>query len=316
MMLADPALQDTAGMRLSVLFNPERSEKLFAGSGHTFQELLAAADAGKALPHFALPGSVRATVRSERKELESQNVAGVLRGSDPALRNDYVVLSAHLDHVGVGKPINGDPIYNGAMDNASGVASLLDVAASLHDSNAKLKRSLLFLAVTAEEKGLLGSRYFATHPTVNAKSIVADVNLDMFLPIVPLRVLTVYGLNESDLGDSIRAAAAPLGIAVDGDPHPERNVFIRSDQYNFIREGVPSLSFKIGYKPGSPEQAVFEKWIHDRYHAPSDDLNQPVDLQAAAGFDSLMRRLAEAVANRPERPQWRANSFFRRFQHP
>ena len=131
MMLADPALQDTAGMRLSVLFNPERTEKLFAGSGHTFQELLAAADAGKALPHFALPGSVRATVRSERKELESQNVAGVLRGSDPALRNEYVVLSAHLDHVGVGKPINGDPIYNGAMDNASGVASLLDVAACM-----------------------------------------------------------------------------------------------------------------------------------------------------------------------------------------
>jgi Zn-dependent M28 family amino/carboxypeptidase len=229
------------------------------------------------------------------------------------LKDQYVVLTAHLDHLGIGEPINGDRIYNGAMDNASGVATLLDIAESLNESKPKLRRSLLFVAVTGEEKGLLGSRYFAAHPTVKPGSMVADLNVDMFLPLFPLRSVTVYGLNESDLGDEIRAVAKARGVRVQDDLEPERNIFIRSDQYSFIRRGIPALAMKVGYEKGSPEEKIVNTWLKERYHAPADDLKQPVDLECAARFDDLLRALAEAVADRPERPRWNANSFFKRF---
>jgi Zn-dependent M28 family amino/carboxypeptidase len=265
------------------------------------------------LPAFALPAKLKAKTRLERSEVESQNVAGVLPGADPSLRMEYVVLSAHLDHLGIGRPIHGDSIYNGAMDDASGVATLLDIAHSIHAAKKSLRRSLLFVAVTGEEKGLLGSKYFAAHPTVKPQSMVADLNVDMFLPLFPLRILTVLGLNESDLGDQVRTVAQPLGIQVQDDLEPERNIFIRSDQYSFIRKGIPSLAFKVGYEKGSPEAATAKKWLTERYHAPSDDVHQPVDLAAAGDFNRVIRLVAESVANRSERPKWNSKSFFRRY---
>ena len=265
------------------------------------------------LPHFAIPARLKATVAVDRADVTSENVAAILPGSDPALRGEYIAFTAHLDHLGVGKPIGDDSIYNGAMDNASGVASLLDVAAILKDSGAKLRRSVLFVAVTGEEKGLLGSRYFANAPTVDPKAIVADINTDMFLPLFPLRSLTVYGLAESDLGDDAVAAAQSSGIAAEPDPEPKRNIFIRSDQYSFIRQGIPSLALKVGFAKGSPEEQTMKKWLTERYHAPSDDLNQPVDKQAAGEFDALVTRLIERVANRDRRPRWKDASFFKRF---
>ena len=231
----------------------------------------------------------------------------------PNLKNEYVVLSAHIDHLGIGEPINGDSIYNGAMDNASGSALLLDVAASLKKSPEKLKRSVLFVFVTGEEKGLLGSKYFAAHPTVDPKSMVADINVDMFLPIVPLKILTVYGLAESDLGDMARQVAQSHGITVQPDLEPQRNIFIRSDQYNFIRHGIPALAMGVGAVPGSPEQKILKDWLTQRYHAPSDDLNQPVDLASAALYEEVVRGLMIAVAQSPQRPQWKQDSFFRRY---
>ncbi len=233
-----------------------------------------------------------------RKDVVSQNVAAILPGNDPVLKNEYVVFSAHLDHIGVGKPINGDSIYNGAMDNASGVAAMLDVAAMLKEQGTKLRRSVLFVAVTGEEKGLLGSKYFANFPTVDPKSIVADINTDMFLPLFPMKRLTVYGLDESDLGDDAAAVARSLGVIPEPDPEPKRNIFIRSDQYSFIRTGVPSIALKVGFVKGSPEEEVAKKWLTERYHAPSDDLQQPVDKTAAGEFDVLVARLLERVANR------------------
>ena len=313
MSLADPLLDETRGQKFSATVNPARAEKLFASSGHSFDELLKLADDGKKLPTFALPAMIKAKVSFEPKEFESQNVVGVLPGSDPNLKNEYVVLSAHLDHLGIGEPINGDRIYNGAMDNASGVATILDVAASLHDSGKKTRRSLLFLALTGEEKGLLGSRYFVTHPTVKREALVADVNVDMFLPLFPLKVLTVLGLNDSDLGPLLRSIAEKEGIKVQGDLEPDRNLFIRSDQYNFIRAGIPSIYFKVGYESGSPEAATVKKWLTERYHAPSDDTKQPVDLAAAAEYDKVVLLLAESIADRVERPQWDGDSFFRRY---
>jgi Zn-dependent M28 family amino/carboxypeptidase len=239
---------------------------------------------------------------------------GVLPGTDPKLTSEFVVISAHLDHLGVGAPINGDAIYNGAMDDASGVASLLDIAQTLHDGNDHLKRSLLFVVVTGEEKGLLGSRYFVAHPTVDARTLVADLNLDMFLPLYPLRLVTVYGLNESDLGARARQAARSMKVDAQDDPEPQRNVFVRSDQYNFIRHGIPAVMLAFGARHGSPEEAIEKAWLQNRYHAPSDDLGQPVNLQAAADYNRLMLTLAKAVANQPGRPAWKADSFFRRFQ--
>src|SRR5580658_618599 len=313
MSLADPALDQQYGLKFTAVVNPAQAEKWFAGSGHSFDDLVALSDVGKPLPRFPLHASIRAKVAVERGEVESQNVAGVLPGADPLLKDQYVVLTAHLDHLGIGEPINGDRIYNGAMDNASGVATLLDIAESLNESKPKLRRSLLFVAVTGEVKGLLGSRYFAAHPTVKLGSMVADLNVDMFLPLFPLHSLIVFGLNESDLGDQIRAVAKAHGVRVEDVPEPQRNVFIRSDQYSFIRRGIPSLMMMVGYEKGSPEEKTVNTWLKERYHAPADDLRQPVDLEAAGRFDDLFRSLAEAVADRPERPRWNANSFFKRF---
>src|SRR5207248_3331417 len=172
MSLADPGLADNAGLKIGVTVNPEHADKWLAGSGHNLAELLALADAGKPLPRFPLTTSLRAKVKVERRQVDSQNVVARYEGSDPKLKNEFVALSAHLDHVGVGEPINGDRIYNGALDNGSGTAALIELAASFKAHQEKLRRSLLFVFVCAEEKGLLGSKYFATHPTVPAKSIV------------------------------------------------------------------------------------------------------------------------------------------------
>jgi Zn-dependent M28 family amino/carboxypeptidase len=313
MSLADPSLDDSRGIKLQVVYNPADAEKLFQGSGHSFQEIADLAKDRKPLPTFALTTSIHAKAKVIKKQVESDNIVAKLPGTDPKLKDEYVVLSAHMDHLGIGEPINGDRIYNGAMDNGSGSALILDIAKSMQRSHASLKRSVLFVWVTAEEKGLLGSRYFATHPTVPRSAIVADINTDMFLPIFPLQVLTVYGLDESDLGDMVRQVADQQGIKVQPDPEPLRNSFIRSDQYSFIRQGIPALAMKVGFVPGSPEAVTEKKWLTERYHAPSDDLDQPVDLAAAGKFEDIVQALAIKVANDPQRPQWKSDSFFRRF---
>ena len=311
--LADAEFYDTPGLQIGVAFNPASAEKLFAGSGHTFAEIAALGRDRKPLPHFALAPSLKANAVILTKSLESANVVAKLTGSDPALKNEFVVLSAHIDHVGIGAPINGDRIYNGAMDDGSGSALVLDMAASLKAHPEKLQRSILFLLVTAEEKGLLGSKYFAAHPTVPAKSIVADVNVDMFLPIVPLKILKIEGIEESDLGTRAAAVAQSMGIKPIADPEPLRNAFIRSDQYNFIKHGVPAVKIDVGFELGTPEQKIFKDWLTNRYHAPSDDINQPVDLQSAATYEEFTRRLLVETANTPARPRWKQDSFFRRY---
>jgi Zn-dependent M28 family amino/carboxypeptidase len=314
MSLADAALDETGGQQLSLTMNPAHADKLLAGSGHTFAELLALVDGGKPVPGFALPARIKATVKVERGEVESQNVAGILRGSDPRRRDEFVVLSAHLDHLGLSDPpINGDRVYNGAMDNASGIAAILEVAARLHQAGTKPARSILFVAVTAEEKGLLGSQYFAAHPTVKRSAIVANVNTDMFLPLFPLKTLMVLGLDESDLGADVRAVAKEQGVGVQSDPEPQRNRFVRSDQYSFIREGIPSLAMKVGYEEKSPEAEIARKWTAERYHAVSDDLSQPVDKSAGDKYVAIVGALSVRIANRADRPKWNDSSFFRRF---
>jgi Zn-dependent M28 family amino/carboxypeptidase len=314
--LADPEFNDTAGLKIALVFNPASAEELFAGSGHSFAEVAVLGKERKPLPHFDLRASLKARAVIRKVNLESANVVAKLSGTETGLKNEYVVLSAHVDHVGIGEPVNGDRIYNGAMDDGSGVAAVLDIAASLKQHPEKLKRSVLFVLVTAEEKGLLGSKYFAAHPTVDAKSIAADINIDMFLPIVPLKVLRIQGINDSTLGDRAAAIAESLGVKAAADPEPLRNLFVRSDQYNFIRHGIPSVLMDVFYEPNSPDTQIFKDWLTQRYHAPSDDVNQPVNLHSAALYEEIVRRLLVDTANADTRPQWKADSFFRRYAEP
>ncbi len=311
--LLDRTLVDAAGEIVAITLTSRGAEALLAGSGHTLDELNQLVADSKPLPRFALNGTLKAQAKLTRETINSANVVGVFEGSDPALRSEYVVMSAHLDHVGIGRAVNGDALYNGAMDDASGVAAMIETARLLKASGVKTKRSVLFVAVTAEEKGLLGSRYFAGKPTVPFTQIVADINLDMFLPLYPLKVIEVQGLAESSLGESAKAAAASLGVGVQVDREPEQNRFIRSDQYSFIRKGVPALAFKFGYEFGSPDETIRRNWVRDVYHKPSDDTNQPVNLEAAATFNRVIMTLLQRVANDAARPTWNADSFFRRF---
>jgi Zn-dependent M28 family amino/carboxypeptidase len=311
--LIGPEFDETSGSKLAIAFNPAHADLLLQGSGHTFEEIAALGKDRQPLPHFPLMVSISATTATHTRDVDSTNIVARIPGSDPKLKHEYVVLSAHIDHVGIGEPINGDRIYNGAMDNGSGSALLLDMARSLKQTHAVLKRSVLLVWVTGEEKGLLGSKYFAEHPTVAPKSMIADINTDMFLPIVPLKILTVYGLAESDLGDRVKQVGDRLNVQIQPDPMPLLNVFIRSDQYNFVRHGIPSLMVDIGAVPGSPEAATLKTWRTERYHAPSDDADQPVNLATAAGYEEVIRALVIEVANDPKLPHWKQDSFFRRY---
>lgn len=313
MYLADPAMRDVSTPFLSATLSSEKAVALFDGSGHSFAELSALADASKPVPVFDLPGRLAATVVAASKPVHGKNIVAVLPGRDAKLASDYLVLSAHLDGYGIGEPIKGDTIYNGAFDNAIGVASLLEAAKSLSASKVKLKRSVLFTIVTAEEKGLLGSRYFASHPTVPAKSMIANINLDMPLPIFKLTSITPIGYEESTLGDDAKAVGTAMGLPVVPDPKPDRNVFIRSDQYSFIKQGVPALFLKYGFAVGTPEEKIEADWRANIYHSPQDDLNQPVMKAEGVKLTDYLIALTRRIADAPERPHWNANSYFKRF---
>jgi Zn-dependent M28 family amino/carboxypeptidase len=237
-----------------------------------------------------------------------------LEGSDPTLKNEYVLVSAHLDHLGVGAPIAGRTVYAGAMDDASGVASVIEIAKRFATAKDRPKRSMLFVVFTAEEKGLLGSRYFAGHPTVPAKSLVADLNMDMFMPLFPLKKLHVQGLAESTLAEDVKVVGAQHGIEIAPDPEPDRNSFIRTDQYSFVQAGVPALAMKFGWQMGSPEYKQWRQWLAQRYHSTEDNLDQPMDYAAAAQFDSFLGDVARRVADAPGRPHYVETSFFKRFE--
>ena len=313
--LVGEKFSDLYGQKFGATINPASAEMIFEGSGHTFAEVLELANQGKAMPRFPLKLSFRATEKLKLTDAEAPNVIGVLPGSDPALKDEYVIFGAHLDHLGVGAPINGDAIYNGAMDDGSGIATLIEIATLLKEEKARPKRSILFVAVAGEEKGLLGSEYFVNAPTVPLKNIVAEINNDMYLPLYPLKSLEVIGLEESTLGEDIRAVCAKAGVTVQAEKEPQRNLLIRSDQYNFIRQGVPAMTFKFGWERGSAEEKQAKDWLRERYHAPSDDLLQPVDKAAAARYNRIMMEMGLRVANGVERPRWNENSFFKRFEH-
>ena len=313
MLLAEQALRRYQGAMLAGAFDETKADVLFENSGHRFAQLVALADAHQPLPRFRLARGIEAHVESTLSEVSSDNVVAELPGSDPAQAAEAVVLSAHLDHLGTGVPDHGDGIFHGAMDNAAGVASLLEIAGALHAASAKPHRSILVLVVSGEEKGLLGSRYFAAHPSRHAGHFVADINADMFLPLYPLRHVVGYGADESSIGDDVRAIGTNLGVALVPDPTPDHLAFVRSDQYNFVRKGTPAVMLTLTPAPGTSEETTLTRWYRERYHAQADDLGQPVDLAAADAYTRLVYQLAVRLADAPGTPRWRPDSFFARF---
>jgi Zn-dependent M28 family amino/carboxypeptidase len=268
--------------------------------------IIAGGSAGQPLPSFDPPGGFTARIALSHRELRSDNVLALLPGTDPVLKDEVVVLSAHLDGYGFGEPVDGDALYNGAFDDAAYVALLQRLAE--RRAGKGYRRSVLFAAFTGEEKGLLGARLFVARPTVPLKAIVADINLDQIRPIFPLDLLTVHALTDSTLGDDVREVAGRQKIAVRVDPEPERNLLTRADHWPFIQKGIPATGFVFGYRPGSPSERIYRGWYETRYHRPQDDMTQPIDWTAAAKFNRFFYDLTAKVADAPERPRWKPGS--------
>lgn len=281
--------------------------KLFAGSKLNWARIRAADAAKKPVPTGPLSVTATFDQKSEIVRLASPNVIGKLQGSDPTLAGEYVVLSAHLDHIGVGEPVNGDSINNGAMDNAIGIAAMLEVAKSFRAAGKPPKRSLLFIALTAEEEGLIGSDYFAHFPTVPKGAIVADVNLDMPIMTYAFQDIVAYGADRSSIGPVLAKVAASEGLKLTPDPSPDEAYFVRTDHYSFVKQGVPSVSIDAG--PAGPGKAATAEFIARHYHQPSDDMKLPFDWAAAQKFVRLNYGLARELADGPK-PSWNKGDFF------
>jgi hypothetical protein len=289
-----------------IRLNPTSLNALFAASGHIPSDIVTIGGKEAPLVTFPLNQSARIRLTSTSKDISSPNIFAILPGSDPKLAPEFVALSAHLDGYGYGTPILGDNLYNGTLDDAAYVALLTELAKNLqHKAPA---RSLLFCIFAGEEKGLLGSAYFTQHLTVPKENIVANLNLDQLRPIFPLNILTMEGLTDSTLGETVRTVAAQFKIEIHPDLEPERNLFRRADNYNFVRIGVPIASFIFGYDKGSPEEVIYRDWYARRYHKPQDDIKTPIDWDAASKFNRFYTALALAIANAPARPQWLPSS--------
>ena len=293
---------------LPLVLNGNKSllTRLLFNSGKKIDQLLA--DIKNRKPSsFELPFTLAASYSTTHNDFESYNVVGLIPGSDKQLKKEYVVHSAHLDHVGIGKPVNGDSIYNGAHDNASGVASLLEIARIYKSSGAKPKRSVLIVMVTGEEMGLIGSSYFAANPTVPKSSIVADVNTDMPTLIAPLLSVVPLGAEHSSLMNNVQFAAGYLGLDVEKDPEPAENRFVRSDQYSFVMNGIPALHIKYGNKtntPGFDLVAFVKEWRAKYYHQAADGMDGIFNFAAAKTYVQLNFLISYSIAQTLARPTW------------
>ena len=293
------------------------ADLVFADGPRTAAQLFDAAQAGT-LQGFALPGTLRLAARTKVEPVASRNVVARLAGGDATLAAQHVVYTAHLDHIGIGAPVKGedgreDRIYNGAIDNALGVAILLETARMLKAESPAPKRSMLFVALTAEEKGLLGAEWFATHPPVPADALVANLNIDMPVLLAPSKDVVPIGVEHSSLKATLEAAAKDVGVALSPDPFPEEVVFVRSDQYAFIRAGVPSLYLDGGTLSADgvrdPKLAL-RKFLRDHYHQPSDDATLPIFWPDAVRLATLEARIGRLVGDAADRPRWNDGDFF------
>lgn len=299
-------------IRGRALLGPAGARRLLEAGGADYESVLDAEAAG-APEGFELPLEVTLARHTSHEEVEASNVIGRLTGSDPELAAQHVVYSAHLDHVGVGTPIDGDEIYNGLYDNAMGIAVMLEVARLFTVLPEPPRRSVLFVAVGGEEKGLLGSDYFAHHPTVGRESLVADVNLDMPLFLYPISDVVAFGSEHSDLAGPVEEAARSVGWTLSEDPLPEETIFIRSDQYSFVRQGVPSIFVVTGFHSDRPDvdgESVWRDFLSTTYHTPQDQAGVPVDWPSAVRFTRMNFEIGRRVADADAPPEWNEGDFF------
>ncbi|QKG52751.1 M28 family peptidase [Hymenobacter sp. BRD67] len=293
--------------------SPATLQQLFAGAARDTMQTLNLLRRGKPAP-LALPGRLSARYRSRYQDVDSYNVVGKITGSDAKLKNEYVVHSAHLDHLGVGPAINGDSIYNGAHDNATGVASVLEISKLYASLKPKPRRSVLFVLVTGEEMGLIGSTYFAKYPTVPKAALVVDINTDMPTIIAPLLSVVPLGADHSSLMQPVKAAADYLKLTIEPDPEPTQNRFIRSDQYSFVVQGIPALHIKYGNRTADGKNNLSEtvqKWRAVTYHKPQDNFEGGTfDWAAGAQYARLNFLIGYQVAQASQRPSWNRGDFF------
>jgi Zn-dependent M28 family amino/carboxypeptidase len=299
-------------IRAAATISQEEAQKFFDGAAKSWDEVVKNAGDGKP-QSFDLKFTARIHAVSKHRKVSSPNVAGVLRGSDATLKNEYVVYTAHTDHLGIGRAVNGDAIYNGAVDDASGVSALIEMAKAFASLPKPPARSVLFLAATAEEKGLLGADYFAHFPTVPIRSIVADVNMDGASVFYTFKDVVPLGAEHNSLGDVVARDAAKLSLQVSPDPMPEQVSFIRADHYPFVRQGVPAITLGEGLQAKDPNvdgRKFVEEWIATRYHAPNDDMNQPLNFDATIQYMQLGFLVGYDLAQDRQRPVWKSGDFF------
>jgi Zn-dependent M28 family amino/carboxypeptidase len=290
-------------------FSMVAAERLFTGSRVPLATILAEADKDGGRPEgFPLAASVRIEAASQQKRIESHNVIGMIPGSDPVLKNEHVVLMAHADHVGINAARKGDQIFNGALDNAAGTAVVMEVARAFGADATRPKRSLIFAAVTAEEKGLLGSETFANSPPVPIDSIAAVVNLDQPLLLYNFTDVIAFGGDHGSMGEAIARGAAKAGVTLSPDPMPAETLFVRSDHYSFVKRGVPAVMLATGYANGG--EAAWKGFLQKDYHQPSDDMKLPIDWDAGAKYARVNYLVAREIADGAARPRWYDGDYF------
>jgi hypothetical protein len=305
------------GLRFRATLDRPAAEALFEGARTPLARVLAEADRKGGRPRgFALKPRIAVSQQSSNRRFESPNVLAILPGSDPKLAGEYVLLMAHLDHEGIkaegaksdgGKSDGGDRIYNGAMDNAVGIATMIEVARAMAASPDRPKRSILFAAVTAEEDGLLGAQYLARHQVPGGK-VAAVVNLDMPILLYDFTDVVAFGAEHSTMGEAVARAGRTMGVALSEDPLPQEGLFTRSDHYRFVQEGVPSVFLMTGFANGGEER--FTHFLSTHYHKVSDDLGLPIDWKTGAKFARINYEIAREIADAPQAPRWYSDSFF------
>jgi hypothetical protein len=294
----------------SASISTDVAHELFAGTPISFEE---ARDATESSTPASVPLGFEVTLgkKTTHEVITSPNVIGIVPGTDPELKNDYIVYTAHLDHNGIGNPVDGDSIYNGMYDNAMGSSLLIETARAF--ANSPARRSMVFIALTAEERGLLGSDYYAHYPTVPSDAIIANVNLDMPLFLYPVADIIAFGAQHSSLEGTVGKAIVAEGFTLTPDPMPEENLFRRSDQYSFVRRGVPAVYLKPGFTSTDPSidgKAIENEHRKNHYHRPSDDLSRPIDWDSAVRFARANARIGYAIASEEGPPTWNEGDFF------
>jgi hypothetical protein len=298
----------TYGLKAGAMIEPKAAASLFDGAGITLTQILDEADNEGGRPKGrVLKSTAEITVTTKVRRFSSPDVVGVIEGSDPKLKDEYVALMGHVDHIGIKRTGKGDRINNGALDNAAGTATLLEVARVL-TSGAPPRRSVLIVANTAEEKGLLGAEYFAHYPTVPIEKITAAIDLDMPLITYEFTDVIAYGATHSTLQDVFKQTTAAMNVKLSPDPMPEQAVFVRSDHYAMVKVGVPAVMLATGMENGG--SAAWGKYLSDHYHQPSDDVSLPIVWKAGAKFAEVNYRVVRALADADAPAKWYEGDYF------